>query len=800
MTISIRRFLPRLVVICSILFASGTFQPVSTAAFGSFENSAFRIRWSDRWQEVRRTDTNIVLHDGLTEIQMAGIIDDAPPQESVLDVANDWFTVVLPNAEGVAEVPGYATADETRASAVYTYQYRTSDRSLTPYAAYFEARRIAPELLLWIVVDTEWGAFSADPHFFERVLQTLEIAGTPTDGEVSQTFAAQGWRVSVPVASTAESFPALGLASQPGMRWLTIVADIVNWTEVANDFDPSIVRVVTGDGQRFSASPIHGQSVAMSLRLPGVAADGIPVSARELVRLPLVFQIPELEDTSVLAVEVGNQRIPLNEALAFSLEASLLPPEQLAPAVERATLTGFDISSQMQLQLESGEVITAPLTGIAIPELSGCHGRETWTQIMSLIGLDVLVESDVGILGEAHHWIWLDELGERVLLNQWLVEHGLATILALPESSRFALWMNETESMAKSTGAGLWQGCRQTQIPARSEVQTAEVTYVVEPGVDPSDVDFVREGIAFAEQLFAEYSGSAVGRPLTVTIHAGSSGALDDNRGLYQSDTIDLFTGSGGWKTGTDISRLYVIVHEYGHFYLDPAPHPRQRPIWLEEGLAEMLSWQLLDRAGLVENSEMLAFHALRLRVWPPGSDLCAISPQSISGIAYPLANLGSTLLVEQAPFGAVVAYRNAMTAGMSHPEAFSLSFGIDEATYCASAMTRIWSLAAAPTMPSELYGRGTELVPIRVAITKPPAVTRGSQILLEARTTESVACEWQLHTGDLAAPVTRTVRADGDGNLFWIVTIPPNALPGEVTVSVNCGSATDEVSLRVET
>ncbi|MGE3798095.1 MAG: hypothetical protein AB7G88_09650, partial [Thermomicrobiales bacterium] len=580
-----------------------------------------------------------------------------------------------------------------------------------------------------------------------------------------------------------------------GMQWVIVLADVVNWTAARAEFDTATAQIVIGDGERFGPSPLHGQSAALALRLQRPAGALVSIDADALVRVPLVFQLPDTAEN--LFLEIGDQRLALEDLLDRNLEASKLPPEQLAPLVQEGTISGLEGESHIRLQLPGGAMITTPLTGITLPQPAGCHGRETWTEVMSLIGQRVLIEADAGILGNEHRWLWLDGPGGRVLLNQRFVEQGLATVLAVPETSRFANWLNETEETAKATGAGLWQTCRASTANATSETSTSFTIFEIEPGVDPRDADLVREGFALAERIFTEYAGQPVGRPLTVVVRAGASDRSETS-GMYQADVIDMFTGSPAWEGRADIERVKVMVHEYAHFYLDPAPQGRARPIWLEEGLAEMLSWQLLDRAGLVTNSEMLAYQALHIRVWPPGSDLCVISQQSISGIAYPLASLGAALLVEQAPSGSISDYRDAMAEGMPHLEAFATAFGVDESTFCAGAMDRIWSIPPSPSMPSVLYARLTEVAPSHVSIDAPSPTLPGSQLLLEAQTTDSAVCEWQLALGQTNPPLARTVMADGEGDAFWLVSIPPETAPGLATVSLTCGAVSDQVSVQV--
>ncbi|MEZ4505472.1 MAG: hypothetical protein R2848_06265 [Thermomicrobiales bacterium] len=51
----------------------------------------------------RRLETNLILSDGITYIHAVGVFDQASPDLSVRDLAEDWFTSVIV-AEDVTEI------------------------------------------------------------------------------------------------------------------------------------------------------------------------------------------------------------------------------------------------------------------------------------------------------------------------------------------------------------------------------------------------------------------------------------------------------------------------------------------------------------------------------------------------------------------------------------------------------------------------------------------------------------------------------------------------------------------------
>lgn len=329
--------------------------------------------------------------------------------------------------------------------------------------------------------------------------------------------------------------------------------------------------------------------------------------------------------------------------------------------------------------------------------------------------------------------------------------------------------------------------------------QEPSIAVIADEGVDPTALEFVRESVALAESIFAARLQSPATRQLTVILRPGAAN-LSETYGIYNDDVIEIFTGSRSWTARSDIERVKGVLHEYAHFYLDPAPYPKQRPVWLEEGLAEFLAWQFLEELELVSHSEMLAYHAAHVRIWPPAEQLCALTPRSISGVAYPLVHLGAAVLVQDLPFAAIAQYRDAMAAGSAHEDAFESAFLRSEAEFCADADTLIGALPPAVSMPADLFVRDAP-VPGTFAelIDAPRSVRPGEQVIVRARTNESALCELSFqHLSNSASMPARPARADGAGTVFWLVTLPLGTVSGEANWAMTCGSGKDESPVMV--
>lgn len=329
--------------------------------------------------------------------------------------------------------------------------------------------------------------------------------------------------------------------------------------------------------------------------------------------------------------------------------------------------------------------------------------------------------------------------------------------------------------------------------------QSATATVIAGEGADPADVELVRESIVLAETMFASVLGAQIERPLSVIVRPSEADRVE-TFGMYNDGVIEIFTASRGWTARSDLERVKGVLHEYAHFYLDPAPHPKRRPVWLEEGMAEFLAWRLLDEIDLADHSEILAYHAAHIRIWPTGSLLCSVTPIAISGVMYPLVHLGAAVLLQDLSLAALVDYRDSMARGVAHDAAFASAFRRSEADFCADVDRDIEALPPAVSMPNDIFIREAAAAGTFADFIDVPHVgVPGEQLIVKARTDQNAACGLSLTLSTSPDPtLTQSSRADGDGDVFWLVTIPSNSVSGPGKWSLACGTGSDESPMTV--
>lgn len=447
----------RQLFVVAVLLVASIAAPAPVAGHGSFSTSDYRISWPDRWHSVRETGTNLILSDGITYIHAVGVFETAPPESSVTDLVDDWFTNVIAG-ENIAEIEPATTLSPDRAFAIYTYRYRVSEQRLDPYAVYFEARRLSSELMLWLVVDTHLGLYRAAPHVFVDAVSGLQLDGAEPAGEPAQSFASGPWSIAIPAAVVDDAMASLGLRRVPDSRWLVVLADIANTDSDANDFDIDSAVIESEGGTSIPPSPIDSQIVSETLRLEDVLSDAGSVQPGTQIRVALVYLVPD--DATGLRFSVGEQSLQIEERLVPEIGVGSLPPRpQIKPLIS-GEIRGWTDEGTVQIRTTDGDNRELVLLGADIPASQSCYGEETHRYLQTLVGEDVAIEFDPASLSTNHAYLWLDPgTSAPILLNHHLLEMGMASIVALPEHARFEMWLEQTESSAQSEGRGRWTDC-----------------------------------------------------------------------------------------------------------------------------------------------------------------------------------------------------------------------------------------------------------------------------------------------------------------------------------------------------
>jgi hypothetical protein len=128
------------------------------------------------------------------------------------------------------------------------------------------------------------------------------------------------------------------------------------------------------------------------------------------------------------------------------------------------------------------------------------------------------------------------------------------------------------------------------------------------------------------------------------------------------------------------------MAHEHWHLWQNAMGCPPQNylqpiwPVWMTEGGAEFMQWQVLVGSGLVANSALATFEQGMIDEATRQGPVTLRSFEAMQygdRRGYALGYFGTKRLVARAGYGALRLFCGNLAAGATWPAAFTASFGI---------------------------------------------------------------------------------------------------------------------------
>jgi hypothetical protein len=354
--------------------------------------------------------------------------------------------------------------DASRYYVVATYTATFDDGTSLELTDYIEARTITPGVS--VVIFDGYGPslfYTLVRPMFDTMLGTLTIPGAAASGgastgepeielakgEEGPAYMAGPWRVAIVAAAQGPDVPGVGLDEKDGKEWVVVVADVTNWgsSDPAFPAEDFFIQMVEADTQHKVASG-SSKSVARELDLTDLAE--IEIEYGETGRLVMVFSVNAGRTEPSLVYR--NELFPLDEILISDFEAGDLSEPAGPPDLQEATLVSVSTDGEtLRVQYE-GESKSHRIT------LLGIDATESVDAVVDYLSQyedeTVYIETDPAIDESSTPavYLWIDnERGDRVMLNQMLLEEGAAAYNELPQDARFGLWLQLTADAAAGT-------------------------------------------------------------------------------------------------------------------------------------------------------------------------------------------------------------------------------------------------------------------------------------------------------------------------------------------------------------
>jgi hypothetical protein len=334
------------------------------------------------------------------------------------------------------------------------------------------------------------------------------------------------------------------------------------------------------------------------------------------------------------------------------------------------------------------------------------------------------------------------------------------------------------------------------------DVQIDGVTFAFEPGVTDADRADVIEGIRLGQDAIARYLGLENLQEIEVTVLASASTQREFAVASTQGFEIEVYAGGQSWKYAPALIRIETLVHELTHVYQNQLLGPSRTdvPLWFDEGAAEAMGYLAITQIGVLDQDDIYQLSAYLLTAYPVAGSLSQFAPYgSLITEAYPLSYIAVQYLLGRSGLSvsALGEFYRAVGGGTAVDEAFHRTFGITVPEYYVEFDAWRPTLQTGSEVPPDFSPpHGIEQQAAASWLHLQPEIVRGDQLIVVIATNPGAVCALDLLLGQSA--IQRETFANGDGEAFWLVTIPTDAPIGPATASASCGAAAVEAIVEV--
>lgn len=380
--------------------------------------------------------------------------------------------------------------------------------------------------------------------------------------------------------------------------------------------------------------------------------------------------------------------------------------------------------------------------------------------------------------------------GLGVMLKAWDLGNGIDLLLeAYTEEALLASFVPHWNEF------GVFAPGEPAPTPAANSCQTEtlhDVAYCMDPALSDRDRSDISEGVRLGQDTIAAYFGDPDLGDVQITGLQGVSPFGDGLLATTRDRSIAVYAGSEVWNGVAPVERVETLVHEYFHIYQNVMTEEGDTaiPLWFSEGTAEAVGFLAAEQIGVTDQAEFYDAMAYSLTVSPFPGTLADLETASTMGAdAYPLAYIAVQYLLGSRGMSVAAlgdAYE-AMHDGATFDEAFTQVFGLTPDAFVIEFEAWRPSFQRVDALPDDFYPIFGDIVtgPVTLPAILPVA-ERDQQWTLTGTTTPLASCSAALQIANMS--IDRETVANGEGGVFWLFSVPPNAPTGVAQVTVDCG------------
>jgi hypothetical protein len=387
-----------------------------------------------------------------------------------------------------------------------------------------------------------------------------------------------------------------------------------------------------------------------------------------------------------------------------------------------------------------------------------------------------------------------------LLLKAWDLGNGIDVLLeAYTDEALLASFVPHWHEF------GVFPPGQAAPTPAANTCQTEvihNVSYCMDPALTERDRGDIVEGVRLGQDTIEAYFGNPDLGNIQITGLQGVSPYGDGLLATTRERSIAVYAGSVVWNGVAPVERIETLVHEFFHIYQNvmTGENDSAVPLWFTEGSAEAVGYLAAAQIGVTDQTEFYALTSYSLTVSPFTGTLDDLDTATSMGAdAYPLAYLAVQYLLGSRGMSvsALGDVYTLMHDGADFDDAFAQVFGLTPDQFSAEFEEWRPSLQPVTELPDDFYPpTGQALVgPVTLQVV-PQQAERDRQLVVTASTEAMATCAAALQLG--METLDRETVANGEGNVFWLFSIPPDAPAGAAQVTVDCGTGPASAPLSI--
>lgn len=227
-------------------------------------------------------------------------------------------------------------------------------------------------------------------------------------------------------------------------------------------------------------------------------------------------------------------------------------------------------------------------------------------------------------------------------------------------------------------------------LPPSNDCPPFHIQYEVTGVVPESEINLIKTSFHSASCYLKANTQSDIKRPFLAKITEGTNPTVCCAQFRADINWTSFFlvfnVDHPSWMTRSAAFKHKIGAHEYIHMWqADQGCMTRAnetRPLWLTEGIAEYLAYEVSIQEGLFSSDEVGKHRRDSVRLQPNKQPLSEMEVQIPEGVFYEILALGAEILLEGKSLSSVRGFCNGISKDNTWQSAFEQAFGETPTTF----------------------------------------------------------------------------------------------------------------------